>query len=95
MKRIIIFVLACLLLVMSAALPACYTEPKGEREHYLEKAARYELVAQSAIEEADKHWGKYLETGELRERDLAEKYEELAEQYQQLADWNKELANPG
>jgi uncharacterized protein YxeA len=93
MKRIIISILLCLLVLMSMALPACYVETKGQREHYLEKAAKYELVAQSATEEANKHWGKYAETGEQREKDLAEKYEDLAEQYQLLAGRNKELAN--
>ncbi len=93
MKRIIISILLGLLLLIPTLLPACYVEPKGQHEQYLDKAARYELVARSAIEEASKHWKKYEETGEQREKDLAEKYEDLAEQYQLLADRNKELAN--
>ena len=93
MKRIITLIILCLLLLLTSVLPACYVEPKGQREQYLDKAARYELVARSATEEANKHWEKYEETGEQREKDLAEKYEDLAEQYQLLADRNKELAS--
>jgi len=67
-------------------------EGKGQKDYHLDKAARYEQVAQSSREVAEEHWEQYRLSGKERDKGLAEKYDKFAEQYSALAEQHQQRA---